>query len=48
MFYETKMKRGIVLIDVHSSFMKLNWCVYVATLGNAHLEVNMLSFTLLP
>ena len=47
MFYETKMKGGIVLTDILSSFMKLNLCVFMATLGNAHLEVNGLNFALL-
>ena len=46
MFYETKIKRGIVLTDIHSLFMKLNRCVFMETLGNAHLEVNVLKFTL--
>ena len=48
MFYETKMKMCIVLTDIHSSFMKLNWCVFMATLENAHFEINVLKFTLKP
>ena len=46
MFYEIKMKRGMVLTDIHSSFMKLTWSVFMATLENAHLELNVLKFTL--
>ena len=48
MFYETKMKRCIVLTNIHSTFMKLNWCVFMTTLGNADFEINVLKFTLKP
>ena len=44
MFYKVKIKRGIVLTDIHTSSMKLNWCVFMATLGNAHLELIVLKF----
>ena len=46
MFYKVKTKRSIVLTDMHTPSIKLNWCVFMATLGNAHLELNVLKFTL--
>ena len=42
-FYKVQIKRALLL---HTSFMKLKWCVFMATLGNAHLELYVLKFIL--
>ena len=45
--YKVKIKRALLLqICILHDCMKFNFCVFTATLGNAHLELNVLKFIL--